>query len=55
MTKNLIERERAELKARMAKINALANVPTRVAIMTHPELTRLLEEISKLSEGLAER
>lgn len=54
MTKAAIERERAELKLKLAKIEALSSTPLRVVIMTHSEMMDLFREINNLS-GAAPR
>jgi hypothetical protein len=49
MTKAAIERELAEAKMKLAQINAIASTAQRVAIITHGELLKCMEEIRQLS------
>jgi hypothetical protein len=51
-TKAALERERVELKTKLAKISMLSSAPTR-AMMTHHELVALLQDINGLSQCTA--
>jgi hypothetical protein len=48
-SKAQVERERADLKTRLRKINMLAGTPCRASIITYDDCRELLRTIEQLS------